>query len=302
MLRANGGLIQSFLSRWFAASMLLPLAASAALPQADAVPGGVAILSVAPASEPAPTVTFRGARVLTVQDGEDWKAVIGLSLSLKPGEQQVAVAQGRDRRLLAFNVRPKEYEAQYLTITNKRLVEPAAEDMPRINREQELMSKANTTWTPALMDSLVFDAPSQGPFSARFGLRRFFNKQPRASHTGLDIAAPEGTPILAPASGTVIETGDFFFTGNVVFLDHGQGLVTMYIHMSRIDVVKGQTVKRGEQLGAVGKTGRTTGPHLHWAVSLNNTRVDPMLFLTPAARAAGEKPANASNNGKNKKP
>ncbi len=279
--------------------LTMPVASLAALPQGDAVPGGVAVLTVAPADDPQPSVTFQGNRVLTLRDNNEWKAVVGLPLTLKAGDHQVDVMLGRARKTLAFKVSPKEYEAQYLTISNKRLVDPAAEDMPRIEREQVLMNKANATWTPDLMDSLVFDAPSQGPISARFGLRRFFNKQPRASHTGLDIAVPEGTPILAPANGTVIETGDFFFTGNVVFLDHGQGLVTMYIHMSRVDVVKGQTVKRGERLGAVGKTGRTTGPHLHWAVSLNNTRVDPILFLTPAARAAGEKPpASPNKNGK----
>lgn len=274
---------------------LLSLPVMAALPQADAVPGGIAILTVAPGDEPEPHVLFQGARALTVLENGEWKAVIGLPLSLKSGEQQVTVANGKIERQVAFHVKPKKYEAQYLTISNKRLVEPASEDMPRINREAELMKKANSTWTPVLTDSLVFDAPSQGPFSARFGLRRFFNKQPRASHTGLDIAVAEGTPILAPANGTVIEIGDFYFTGNAVFLDHGQGLVTMYIHMSRVDVAKGQVVKRGEQLGAVGKTGRTTGPHLHWAVSLNNTRVDPILFLTAAARSAGEKPQVAED-------
>jgi murein DD-endopeptidase MepM/ murein hydrolase activator NlpD len=282
------------------AAVCLSSVAGAALPLTDTVPGGIAVLPVAPADEPEPRVTFNGYRILTLRDNNEWKAVIGLPLSLKAGEHQVSVTQGRATKMLAFKVDPKEYETQYLTISNKKMVDPAEEDMPRIRREQERMNKANATWTPVLKDELVFDAPSQGPFSARFGLRRFYNKQPRASHTGLDIAVPEGTPILAPAAGTVIETGNFYFTGNVVFLDHGQGLVTMYIHMSRIDVVKGQTVKRGERLGAVGKTGRVTGPHLHWAVSLNNTRVDPMLFLTPAARAAGEKPATA--NGNSKKP
>jgi len=284
------------------AFILLPTAATAMLPLADPVPGGVAIIALAPAGEAQPTVTFQGNRVLTMQDSMEWKAVVGLPLSLKAGDYHLSLTQDGVQRILPFKVRPKTYEAQYLTISNKRLVEPAAEDMPRITREQELMSKANATWSPVLMDNLVFDAPSTGRFSSRFGLRRFLNKKPRNSHTGLDIAAPEGTPIIAPAAGTVIETGDFFFTGNVVFLDHGQGLVTMYIHMSRIDVKKGQSVKRGELLGAVGKTGRTTGPHLHWAVSLNNTRVDPMLFLTPDARTAGEKTANPNGNGKDKKP
>jgi murein DD-endopeptidase MepM/ murein hydrolase activator NlpD len=121
--------------------------------------------------------------------------------------------------------------------------------------------------------------PVTAPVSSPFGLRRFFNEQPRKPHSGLDLAAAEGTPISAPASGKITDTGDFFFNGNTVFIDHGQGLVTMYCHLSKIDVEPGQTVNTGDIIGAVGKTGRVTGAHLHWSVSLNNTRIDPTLFL-----------------------
>ncbi len=123
-----------------------------------------------------------------------------------------------------------------------------------------------------------FALPASGPLSSRFGLRRIFNGQPRNPHAGLDVAVGTGAPVRAPAAGVVANTGDYFFNGNTVFVDHGQGLITAYMHLSRIDVRAGQTVKKGETLGAVGATGRVTGPHLHWAVILNDTPVDPQAL------------------------
>ncbi|HEX5673933.1 MAG TPA: M23 family metallopeptidase, partial [Azonexus sp.] len=129
------------------------------------------------------------------------------------------------------------------------------------------------------MPQTDFALPASGPLSSRFGLRRIFNGQPRNPHAGLDVAVGAGAPVRAPAAGVVANAGDYFFNGNTVFIDHGQGLITAYMHLSRIDVRAGQPVKKGESLGAVGATGRVTGPHLHWAVILNNTPVDPELFL-----------------------
>ena len=267
------------------AVLCLPLAATAELPQSSPVPGGIAIIAVGPESAPAPLVQFQKQRVLIVRANGMWQAVVGLPLSLDTGEQQLEISDHGAARTLAFQVLPKQYETQYLTLANKRQVDPTAEDLKRITRELALSNHAFAIWSEDLADDLRFDLPAHGRFSSSFGLRRFFTNQARQPHSGLDIAAPEGAPVLAPATGVVIETGNYFFNGNTVFIDHGQGLISMYNHLSRISVKKGVRVARGQRIGAVGKTGRVTGAHLHWTVSLNNARVDPMLFLSPAAQA-----------------
>jgi hypothetical protein len=254
------------------------------LPLVASVPGGVTVVCVGRAPAPAPEVTFEGQRVLVARVGDAWQAVVGLPLALRPGAHELEVIQGEKTAHKPFRVGPRDYEKQYVTLANRRQVDPEPEDLRRIAREQERLSQAFSTYSDFQSDGLAFDLPSQGRISGGFGSRRYFNNEPRLPHSGLDIAAPEGTPIAAPAAGRVIETGDFFFNGLSVVLDHGQGVITMYNHLSRIDVVKGMRVARGERIGAVGKTGRVTGPHLHWSVSLNNARVDPALFLSRGAR------------------
>jgi murein DD-endopeptidase MepM/ murein hydrolase activator NlpD len=257
------------------------------LPFAAPVPGGVAIVCVGRAPV-APEVTFEGQRVLVARVDDAWQAVVGLPLALKPGAHELAVVESdRRERTVSFAVGSREYDKQYVTLANRRQVDPEPEDLRRIKHEQERLSEAFSTYSDFESDGLNFGLPSEGRVSGGFGSRRFFNKEPRQPHSGLDIAAPEGTPIVAPAAGRVIETGDFFFNGLSVLLDHGQGVITMYNHLSRIDVVKGVRVARGERIGLVGRTGRVTGPHLHWTVSLNNARVDPALFLSNETRKQG---------------
>jgi hypothetical protein len=275
------------------AALLLPLAALAELPQANPVPGGIAVITVGAEGVAVPLVKYQEERVLLTRHNGAWHAVVGLPLTLEPGEQQLSVAEHGVLRTLAFQVLPKQYAAQYLTLTNKRQVDPNAEDLKRIAREQQSINQAFATWSEQGPDDLRFDLPTSGRLSSSFGLRRYFNNQPRQPHSGLDIAAPAGTPITAPAAGVVIETGNYFFNGNTVFIDHGQGLISMYNHLSRISVKKGARVARGQRIGAVGKTGRVTGAHLHWTVSLNNARVDPILFLSPAAQVGAPPSAPA---------
>jgi murein DD-endopeptidase MepM/ murein hydrolase activator NlpD len=196
-------------------------------------------------------------------------------------------------RSFAFEVRAKRYPEQHITLKDKRYVEPGAEELKRIEREQEIIARAFATWSDT-DPSLAFVLPASGRLTSGFGLRRFFNRQPRQPHSGLDVAAPSGTAVNAPAGGTVIATGDYFFNGQTVFLDHGQGLITMYNHLSRTAVKEGDRVAPGQQIGEVGMTGRVTGAHLHWTVSLNNARVDPTLFIDPRElHQASATPADA---------
>ena len=277
-----------------AALLLSPVLAAAApvsqpdLPLTAPVPGGVAIVCVGKEPGPAPQVVFEGQRVLVSRVGDAWQAVVGLPLALKPGEHELAVLEGESaERTVRFEVGVHEYQTEHLTLANRRQVDPEPDDLKRIAREHERLVRAFSTFSDFEPEDLAFDLPSEGRVSGGFGLRRFFNNEPRLPHSGLDIAAPEGTPITAPAAGRVLETGDFFFNGLTVILDHGRGVITMYNHLSRIDVAKGERVARGARIGAVGRTGRVTGPHLHWSVSLNNARVDPALFLSTDVRRQG---------------
>jgi murein DD-endopeptidase MepM/ murein hydrolase activator NlpD len=249
------------------------------LPQHAPVPGGVALVPLS-ASPAAPAVYYREKRVMVVKQENQWLAVVGIPLAAKAGSATLTYkdSQGK-RRNINFAVEDKAYESQYITLKNKRMVNPENRDMTRIGMEQKRIRKAFSNWEETSPHSVRMILPVTAPVSSPFGLRRFFNKQPRKPHSGLDLAAAEGTPIVAPTEGKVTETGNFFFNGNTVFIDHGQGLVTMYCHMSRIDVKPGQPVNTGDVIGAVGKTGRVTGAHLHWSISLNNTRIDPTLFL-----------------------
>ncbi|HAJ93205.1 MAG TPA: peptidase M23 [Gammaproteobacteria bacterium] len=249
------------------------------------VPGGIAVITLPADADPA-SARYGDKRVLVTKNNDRYLAIVGLPLTTIPGRHFLKLTDRQGKHLnLGFQVEDKSYEEQHITIKDKRKVNPEERDMERITRESKQIKKALRHWSSRENVVTDFRQPVAGPTSSPFGLRRFFNEQARNPHSGLDIAAPEGAPIQAPAPGTVLDTGDFFFNGNTVLLDHGQGLVTMYCHMSKIDVTPGQTVNTGDKLGEIGMTGRVTGPHLHWGVSLNDARIDPLLFLPEAVPA-----------------
>ncbi|MCY1431444.1 peptidoglycan DD-metalloendopeptidase family protein [Pseudomonas alkylphenolica] len=238
------------------------------------VPGGVAVVDLGPAAQ-APNARFDGKPVLVVKEQDNWLAIVGLPLTQKPGQAQLT--QGT--RTLTFNVGSKKYPEQRITLKNKRQVNPDPADLKRIDAELAEQIKAYRSFSPNLPSNLILDKPVNGPLSSKFGVRRFFNGEERNPHAGLDFAVPAGTPIKTPANGKVILVGNYFFNGNTVFVDHGQGFISMFCHMSKIDVKPGQQLSRGAVVGRVGATGRATGPHMHWNVSLNDARVDPAIFI-----------------------
>jgi murein DD-endopeptidase MepM/ murein hydrolase activator NlpD len=278
-------MIRSLLFFVLAAFVLLeslPVArAELTLPRASAVPGGVVMIDIEGESSEAPFVSFEGDAVMVLPRERGWVALVGIPLSRTPGPAAIQIRRGASTLTRGFTIEGKQYRTQALKVAPKH-VDLSPADAARVEREQPHLRAMYGTFTAQMPESLLFISPVKGPRSSSFGLRRVFNNQPRNPHSGMDVAAPVGTPVVAPAAGTVIDTGDYFFNGGTVIIDHGRGLVTMYCHLSRIDAKTGQKVAAGDKLGEVGATGRVTGPHLHWGVALNRAFVDPALFLESA--------------------
>ena len=245
---------------------------------ARAVPGGVVAVDLGP-SELRPTAQLGEVPLLVRGGPPSWQALLGLSLATLPGPVNIRVQHDGLQRTLTVAVQLKRYAEQRLMVP-PRQVDLSPADQSRHEREREHQRQVIATFSAEPVADLRMRAPSHGRQSGSFGLRRTFNGQARSPHSGMDIAAAVGAPVRAPLAGLVIDTGDYFFSGHTVWLDHGGGLLSMLCHLSRIDVEVGERVAAGNGVAAVGATGRVTGPHLHWGVCLNRAMVDPALFLT----------------------
>ena len=261
-------------------------------PPALAPPAALAlVLAGAASGAEGPPPVRPGTVVRWAGEGVEWCAVgekrfepldgacyYPVDLLRRAGPLELARGRGGRRETRTVRVGKFDYPVQKLTLP-RHMVELSPEDLARVERENREMARLWALDGPRRF-SLPLAAPLDPlPAGGRFGHRRIINGRTRSPHGGADYSVAGGTPVLAAADGTVALVADQFFGGNAVFVDHGDGLVTMYMHMSRADVAEGQTVKRGERVGAVGSTGRATGPHLHFGARWRGARVDPALLL-----------------------
>ncbi|MPW44999.1 peptidase M23 [Acinetobacter sp. Ac_1271] len=247
----------------------------AELPQDSRRPGGIAVI---PLGQEIKNVRFNQQNILISNENTQRYAILGIPLNTPIGTLKLET----NTQPIQIEIKPYAYAEQRINVKNQDYVNPSDAQLTRYANEAKVQNDVYSSFTPSTWQALPhFIRPTLGQFSNSFGRKRFFNGEERAPHSGLDIPAPIGQKVVAPADGIVVQTGDYFFNGKTVLIDHGQGLISMFCHLSKIEVKQGQHIRQGEVLGLVGKTGRVTGPHLHWGMSLNNARVDPQLFLKP---------------------
>jgi len=249
------------------------------LQKAAAVPGGVAVVKLGSAPK-MPAAWLNGNRVLVTGNENEWLAVVGIALEARAGDKLALAVQGVDGSIATLKVAigTRQYATQRLTVKPGQ-VELSPEDLARYESERTHLGGIRKTFTETVPDSLELMQPCEGERSSTFGQRRIFNGQSRNPHNGMDIPAPDGSPVIAAGEAKVIDVGNYFFSGNTVILDHGSGLLTLYAHLSTVEVAPGDRVGTGARIGRVGATGRVTGPHLHFSVFLNSVAVDPGIFL-----------------------
>lgn len=219
----------------------------------------------------------------TRDDAGRWFALLGIDVAHPPGAHVFRVAAAAApgaplKHAVTLVVEPRQVRTRRLRV-NPKFVTPPKQVWPRIERETALLNELFARSSPERWWRQGAVRPVEGVAVSGFGVRSILNGRNRGPHNGLDLAAGTGTPVYAPTPGIVAYAREFYYSGNTVILDHGQGLYSTMAHLSAIDVQEGQRVDQGTLVGKVGATGRVTGPHLHWAVRLHGARVDPLSLL-----------------------
>ena len=250
-------------------------------------PGEVLRLLVTCTCNTAPTVSLLGTSVPLVPAGGHgaWEGLAGIDLDVRPGAYPLSISTAAGAlHTSVVTVAPKQFRTRTLRVASE-YVEPPADVVNRIVAEADLLQRIFSDRTPPTTVR-AFVLPIARPPAANFGARSVFNGTPRQPHAGIDFSSPSGTRVTAPADGRIVYAGTLFFTGNTVIVDHGGGLYSLFAHLSSLAVEPEAAVTRGDLLGRVGSTGRSTGPHLHWSVRLNGARVDPLSLvgLTASSR------------------
>ncbi|MDR2366712.1 MAG: M23 family metallopeptidase [Deltaproteobacteria bacterium] len=262
-------------------------------PMDRGAPGRVVVSGLSP--ETPVEATFDGKPILFFAHRGGQMGFFGADVMIKVGEHPLTVSWGageKRRQTITVTVKDKSYGVRDIKVPQSQ-VDLSPEDLERTRREREATVKALATRSPEKLWSGAFIEPVNGRINSSFGrqtrLNGILNARP---HAGADYLVPEGTPVKAPADGIVVLTGNHFFAGNSVYIDHGQGLISMFFHLSRIDAVEGQEIKKGDILGLVGKTGRVTGAHLHYGLYINGARIDPPVFRQMTATINSDESAN----------
>ena len=240
-------------------------------------PGDIMIVSVKDAEGPV-TGTFDGKAVHFNGTAGNQKAVVGVDLGLAPDTYALKLMIDGKEHLRNVNVSKKKYPVQRLTLPED-MVTLSPENEARVSREARVLSALWPVDSERIWDGSFIDPLPGKELGTPFGVRRIINKVPKSSHSGIDLSADEGEPVLAPNDGVVVLIDDQFFSGNSLIVDHGQGIYTMFFHLSKVEVKYGQAVMKGDVIARVGSTGRSTGPHLHWGVRMQGAKVDPLQLI-----------------------
>ncbi|MED5430501.1 MAG: M23 family metallopeptidase [Pseudomonadota bacterium] len=240
------------------------------------VPGGIFFHEI-PVEKFKSGIFINNTRILTKQVNDKFYLIYGIPYGTPSGNQSINIVDRVSENTVNFFLKKRIFEKQYIKVS-KKYSEPSSSDVKRIIKEQKILKSHRNTWSSVNPD-INFIYPVEGIITGVFGTERYYNGKKGRYHNGIDIAAKMNDPIVAPSAGRVIVVGDFFYNGKFIYIDHGKGLLSIFIHLNEILVKKGESVKKGDEIGKIGTSGRSTGPHVHWSVMLNQTYIDPMIFI-----------------------